>query len=300
LIRRLFSKPRKQEPEEALPDGLSFQPKQLSYDQVNDQWAKLQHQLKGGPQIERHSPAWYIHGLRAAAVLTGATLLGLLGWWYYQTSTFTKFESGYGQISRVSLPDGSEVVLNGNSSLRYRKAWQPGHVREAWLEGEAYFHVKKQAVPTRFVLHSGEVQVEVLGTEFNVASRRGHTAVVLHSGSVKLLGSTPDKAVYMKPSELVDYSEKQGGFRKKVVRTEKYLAWQQRKIVFDDTPLHEAAQMLQDTYGLSVEVADPEMAARKLTGELQTGDVNVLISALSRLLDADVQRNGNKIVFRSY
>jgi ferric-dicitrate binding protein FerR (iron transport regulator) len=104
----------------------------------------------------------------------------------------------------------------------------------------------------------------------------------------------------MKPSELVDYSEKQGGFRKKVVRTEKYLAWQQRKIVFDDTPLHEAAQMLQDTYGLSVEVADPEMAARKLTGELQTGDVNVLISALSRLLDADVQRNGNKIVFRSY
>ncbi len=300
MIRRLFPRRKKEEPPDELPDGLAFKPRQLSYDQVHEQWDKLQHRIGAtGPVRTGASPGWsYI--LRTAAVLTGVTLLGLLGWWYYQTRSFTRLEAGYGQITRVTLPDGSEAVLNGNSSLRYRKSWRPGQVREAWLEGEAFFHVRKQSTLTRFLVHTGGLQVEVLGTEFNVSTRRGHTEVVLHSGAVKLVAGSPGKTVYMQPRELVRYSEKRVEFRKKNVHTEQYLAWQHGKMVFDDTPLQQVARMLQDTHGLTVLIDDPALAGRKVTGEIQTRDVDVLLAALATLLDAGVQRNGDEVTITSF
>ncbi len=298
MIRRLFPFRKKEEPPDELPGGLAFTPRQRSYDQVHEQWERLQHRLgQTGPAVR---PGWRPAVLRAAAVLTGVTLLGLLGWWYHQTRSFTRLAAGYGQIARVTLPDGSEAVLNGNSSLRYRKSWRPGQVREAWLEGEAFFHVRKQPAPTRFLVHTGGLQVEVLGTEFNVSTRRGHTEVVLHAGAVKLVAGTPGKTVYMQPRELVRYSEKRAEFRKKTVRTEPYLAWQQGKMVFDDTPVQQVARMLQDTYGLTVRVSDPALADRKVTGEIQTRDVDVLLAALATLLDADVQRNGNQVTIAPF
>ncbi len=301
MIRRLFPFRKKEEPPDELPDGLAFKPRQLSYDQVHEQWEKLRHQLgETGPGSAAVNPGWQPYILRAAAVLTGVTLLGLLGWWYSQTRSFTRLEAGYGQMARVTLPDGSEAVLNGNSTLRYRKSWRPGQVREAWLEGEAFFHVRKQPTPTRFLVHTGGVQVEVLGTEFNVSTRRGHTEVVLQSGAVKLVAGTPGKTVYMQPRELVRYSEKRAEFRKKTVRTERYLAWQQGKMVFDDTPVQQVARMLQDTHGLTVRINDPALANRKVTGEIQTRNVDVLLAALATLLDADVQRDGNQVTITGF
>jgi ferric-dicitrate binding protein FerR (iron transport regulator) len=102
------------------------------------------------------------------------------------------------------------VLLNANSQLRTPARWPAGARREVWLEGEAFFQVtKKGAAPgggtdgARFVVHTGQVDVAVLGTRFNVTNRRGQTTVTLNEGKVKLEEGDLDGAVIMEPGELV-------------------------------------------------------------------------------------------------
>jgi ferric-dicitrate binding protein FerR (iron transport regulator) len=303
LLRRILTlfRTRKDAPgEEPLPHGLGFKPKSLSYDEIHDQWEALQAHLHAGPaplqQPHRTSRTLY----RVAAALTGLTLLGLLGYWSHGKLTRSVHETGYGQMVRLVLPDGSEVTLNANSSLTYRKQWPGGHTREVWLEGEAFFHVRRQKQKTRFVVHTGKVRVEVLGTAFNVATRRGRTRVVLQSGRVKLeKAGQPGEAVLMQPRELVEYAAGDRQFRKRAVDPEPYTAWQGRKMRFNDTPIEEVARQLEDTYGLQVTLAGPGLAGRRLSGEISTRNLDVLLGALAALLEADVQRDGDQVTFRS-
>ncbi len=303
MLRRILTifRPRKGDApgEEPLPHWLEFRPKSLSYDQVHDQWEALQAHLHAGPEAvagpRRANRTLY----RAAAVVAGFTLLGLLGYWSHRRLAQAVHETGYGQITRLSLPDGSEVTLNANSSLSYAKVWRPGETRQVWLDGEAFFHVQKLQQKTRFVVHTGKVRVEVLGTAFNVTTRRGRTRVVLQSGRVKLekTGRTGE-AVLMRPRELVELTATDRPFRKRAVDPAPYTAWQGQKMVFDDTPIEEVARQLEDLYGLEITLADPALASRRLSGEISTRNVDVLLNALAALLEAEVQRDGDEVVLR--
>lgn len=279
---------------EALPHGMEFKRKELSFDEIHDQWEGLRRRLGEEP-----TPSAVVRPLRvywyAAAAVAALTVLG---WWVYRLNAYVHHETAYGHVASVRLPEGSEVILNGNSTLRYRRDWVSGQTREVWLEGEAFFRVRRQPGRTKFLVHSGEVRVEVLGTAFNVVTRRGQTRVVLESGRVKLLDAgRPGQLVFMKPNDLVEFRHDRQ-FRKQTVQPRQHLAWQQHKMVFDDTPMREVAERLGDVYGLEVVFADGALAGRKLTGEISARNVDVLLSAMSVLLDAEVQREGRRVLLK--
>lgn len=85
------------------------------------------------------------------------------------------YATQYGEQRVVELPDHSVVSLNANSTLRFRNDWsQANTLREVWLDGEAFFSVQKQegaAGPAKFIVHTNDLDVEVLGTRFNVSNR---------------------------------------------------------------------------------------------------------------------------------
>jgi len=86
-----------------------------------------------------------------------------------------------------SLPDGSEITLNANSNLRYRKKdWDTN--REVYLDGEAFFSVKKGST---FMVSTENGKVQVLGTQFNVNSNLDYFEISCFEGSVKAM---PDGA----------------------------------------------------------------------------------------------------------
>ncbi|HRQ51420.1 MAG TPA: FecR family protein, partial [Agriterribacter sp.] len=103
------------------------------------------------------------------------------------------------QVKKIVLPDSSVVILNGNSSLRYNSDLATASVREAFLEGNAYFHVKQTASLTPFIVHAHELKIYVTGTEFNVNARSRATNVVLTSGKVNVTLEKNRKTVYMLP-----------------------------------------------------------------------------------------------------
>lgn len=238
-----------------------------------------------------------------AASLTGILLIagGVI---YYQLQPKQmSIHTAFGENRSVTLPDGSTVLLNGNSTLTYSDRWVDSKPREVWLDGEGFFKVTKKQAPDgriKFVTHTPNLDITVLGTQFNVNTRRGSTAVTLVEGRVQLTKPTErtGRVIDMKPGQ---FASIQPNIEKVEVRDEKpqlHTSWVAHQFVFDNTALSEIAQQLHDTYGLDVVFEDSDLANRRFTGNLSNQSIETLLTTLSLTFDLSVQRNGDRISLR--
>jgi transmembrane sensor len=212
---------------------------------------------------------------------------------------YDTYSTAFGMTKNILLEDGSEVTLNANSTLKVPKDLADTDVREVWLDGEAFFSITKKGGHVKFSVHTDNVNVEVLGTKFNVNNRHGSTEVVLNEGSVKLTSDVnADDIVYMKPGDFVSLSQSDTTFKRKIVKPEKYNAWQSNKLVFEDTPLRDVAQKIEDYYGVTVEIQNDEIGKRQLTGTLPNNDLGIVLKSLSASHNLEIQREDNRIIFR--
>ncbi len=237
---------------------------------------------------------------RVAAAVALLLAAGVVLWAYlYGPYRQMKYATGYGQTRTIALPDGSQVVLNANSELRHPAGWQPGD-RQVWLQGEAFFKVRKRKlgrVPAPFTVHSGSLTVEVLGTEFTVTGRDDRTRVVLSEGSVRLAvpAAKGTATILMKPGELVDYQEANGAVDHRTVNAEVYHSWKSHRWVLEDVTLRQVADRIEETYGLPVHIPDPRLAREPMTGVLPTENLDKLLSVLSATYGIRVQRQEDRL-----
>ena len=227
----------------------------------------------------------------AAAVVFLISLLGI-AWWQYNAGV--SYQTAYGKIQKIRLTDGSVVTLNANSTLRVAKNLAENPVREVWLDGEAYFTIAKRK-GAKFIVHTAEAQVEVLGTEFDVNSRRAQTNVVLHEGKVQLTANNAAPVV-MKPGDMATVTPQSQQIQLKRVVPAQHDAWKESFIVLDGKTLPEIINTLQDTFGVTIKLGDNELADKKLTGKLRTSVIGDCIDNLALILDANVQKDGTTYV----
>ncbi|WP_052732640.1 FecR family protein [Hymenobacter terrenus] len=251
----------------------------------------------GQPPAQRRQPTstWYRWSAAAAVV---ATLAGG-AWWLRTPPAPVQVATAYGQTRQLHLPDGSQVTLNGHSSLRYAATWGSDKPREVWLDGEGYFAVQHQPNHQRFIVHTeAGFNVEVLGTRFTVNRRRDLARVVLLSGQVRLhFDNAKQPDLLMKPGELVETHDAQpAAVVHKAVRTAPYAAWKDARLVLDETTIAELAARLHDTYGLEVAVESPELNNRKMTGTVPVRDLDMLLLALQEAFHLQATRQGNRIL----
>ncbi|WP_159451988.1 FecR family protein [Hymenobacter roseosalivarius] len=292
------------------------QPQPLPEALKQEEAAKLRHAMHP-PVAPRAQPVLRVgrHARRWASAVVAALALGFAGvrLWQHATPTaptWTSYTTHTGEHREVTLPDGSRVTMNANSVLKLATTWQPGHVREVWLAGEAFFAVRHtapahlKAVATapagvKFVVHAGPLDVAVLGTQFNVLRRVGKTRVVLNTGQIQLRHRQAGRLdqVLLEPGELVEYNETapQAALVKRMVRADFYSAWTSGQLQFDQTPVADIVALLKDSYGLDVALGNPALARQKLTGTVPNHDVDVLLNAVGKSLDVKVRRQGNRV-----
>ena len=227
------------------------------------------------------------------AVVAAACAIGLVfGIWYTATKTGhpqeASIRTGFGEIKNVLLPDSSTVVLNANSTLRIPENWTDKGGRQVWLEGEAYFQVKKgQSAGQKFVVHTREVDVEVLGTRFNVNTRRQRSIVSLEEGKVRLSVRGVESAVMvkkapliMRPGQVVTVNEElqaQVNDDKDVVARS---GWSRHEFHFDNTSLQDIARLVEDMYGYKMVMEDTAMSRVAISGDLRVHNVQELVKVL--------------------
>ena len=262
----------------------------LSDQEVQTMWQSLQSRH----QKNSSTRSW----LRIAASLAGFLLLsGLLYWGVNYEGTVT-YRTAYGETKTVSLPDGSTVMLNGNSTLSHGSDWEKHTRRRVALQGEAYFRVRHTEDNRKFLVDIESLVVEVVGTSFNVHQRPGRTQVVLDEGKVTLHPSDQmdSTGIMMQPGELVEISNAQLVRRK--VDLEPYTAWTEHQLVFDGTPLEDIAQLLNDTYGYNIRITDSELAEKRFRGRAPVNDVDNLLRQLEKVFSLTIKRDEERMLWQ--
>jgi ferric-dicitrate binding protein FerR (iron transport regulator) len=233
------------------------------------------------------STAWYLSERITDAAVEAPT-------------AFVEIETKYGERLTIKLPDESSVVLNGNSRLKYSKHWSSSSPREVWIDGEGFFAVEHTINHQKFIVHTREgLNVEVLGTKFNVKSREHASEVLLTEGKVKLnVDSDAEPAVILKPGEMATMKENK--LSKRAVEDKQYTSWVRSKLYFDKMTLEELAQILKETYGVEVSFQNDQLKKRQLSGEISSATVDDILFAVAQTFNIEVTRESdNHVIFSS-
>ena len=205
---------------------------------------------------------------------------------------------------KVILPDGSLVVLNAASTLKY-----PVHfdekVRKVSFTGEAYFEIakledkRKQRVP--FFVYSNDQIVEVLGTHFNINSydNEEYSKTTLLEGSVKITNEkSAATAKILKPGQQAVI--KRGDVQTKVMIADEAqaLAWKDGYFLFKNTNIKDVVNELERWYNVDIQYED-EMEFENITGYISR---NVKISSVLKMLQlsgiVNYEISGSKIIIK--
>lgn len=236
----------------------------------------------------------------AAALVLGLILTGV---WLaekrfgFEAVTFSA-STNLGEVKQIWLPDSSSVVLNAGSSIVY--AEKNAQIREVWLEGEAYFHVKHTRHAQKFVVHTNEhLAVEVLGTRFNVNNFGNNVAVVLQEGQIKLSITETDlrnkTQLYLKPGEMVNYSKVDGDYNKNNITVDTYVAWISKRISMDNYTLADAGVFMQQVFGKRLVVKDSVMLNYKVSGSMPIiYNADTMLMQFEKVFRVQFRQQGNE------
>ncbi len=179
---------------------------------------------------------------------------------------------------RVTLSDGTEVILNSVSSLKFPFIFS-GSKREVWLEGEAYFRVAKDEVHP-FIVHTSLTSIKVLGTSFNVNTYDSSTVkTALVSGLISM--QADGKWEQVEPGYEAAFSHKKG-FNISAFDNNTILSWLKGVYYFQDAPLKQIAPVIQRWYGKQIIFDDSEISTNRFTGALiKNKPVNDFLNNLS-------------------
>lgn len=277
----------------------------------NDVSTAIRH---AGEAPGQEGPGSRVRIIRFVRVVAAAACIAALGfgiWWIGARTgrpQYANQRTGYGETKTIVLPDSSVVILNSNSSLRIPEQWTEREGRQVWLEGEAYFQVQKQPTLVRkFVVHTRQVDVEVLGTRFNVNTRRQRAVVSLEEGKVRLSVHGGDSTVLEKRAPLVLRPGQVfvvNATQETSINDDKAVAnrsgWTRHEFHFDNTTLVEVGHLIEDTYGYKMQMEDSVVMSRLMI----SGDVRVKnVEEMARLLEASsgyAIRINDKTLFVSF
>ncbi|WP_247235710.1 FecR family protein [Telluribacter sp. SYSU D00476] len=229
-----------------------------------------------------------------AAVFVGI-LLGSIGiYHYYQSSSLVQVTTDFGEIKTFVLPDGTEVVLNGNSELVYAADWEGDLLREVQLKGEAFFKVVHTRDHRKFRVNTTpDFSVDVLGTQFLVTNRASGKRVVLNEGKVQC--NLKKDTLLLKPGELVQFASEPSRYVHKQVDPSLYSSWTDHRLVLKNTSLKEISEMLAETYGLEVVADNPALLQRQVSGAVPMDDVSILLEGIASTCNLTIRQEEKTI-----
>ncbi len=215
---------------------------------------------------------WFQYVKYVAAFFVGVFLTGGLALFLLSDSTKDKVTVFTAQNERASvkLPDGSIVALNSNSQLDYtEKFWSSK--RTVSLMGEAYFEVYHNNTP--FVVSSKNVDIEVVGTKFNVRANEFEKDVIttLLEGAVCVSSSNLLEEHKLIPGESLRVNTEKGTTKLFSYEIpENILLWRTGKLSFDQTTLLEITQTLEQHFNIEITIDNKNLEQELFTCEFST------------------------------
>lgn len=284
-----------------------LQPVKDSYD-VDSAWLKVSSKTVYRPMTvvhhERSRKPAVMRVLKYAASIAAVLLLAFT---IYQISrdnsvVLKTYATGKQVSSPLALSDGSNIVLNSGSEVKYPEKFGSDN-REVYFWGEAFFEIAPD--PTRpFVIETGDARIKVLGTSFNVKAHPGSglTEVVVNTGTVLfyyvdqndiILGQVilhkGDKGVYNHTTHQL---------ARELNEDVNFISWKTNILVFNEVSLDKVMKVIGEKYGVKFRMDNSELSKLKLTATFDHESLDSVLEVLSLVHKLQFTHNGNDYLVR--
>ena len=302
-------------------------------------WVSIEAKTTPEPVVE--TPVRPLHALppaqnpfwrRPFTVVAAAVVLLVGGWWFFgQTTRGSEPVSGpfKGELAllsgglleqnnmtnhalRLTLSDGSSVVLTPNSAVRYPALFAPAH-RDVYLTGSAFFSVTKD--PQRpFRVSTDRVVTQVLGTSFwmKTTPAADRVDVDVITGKVSVFARKPASAVptakQASPGVVLTPNQKVTVFGDDLWQTGLVAKPEPIRpdlpdatapvitLTFDDVPLPAVLGRLGDVYGIDMDLANAGLAGCTFSGNISNLPLYTQLDLICRAVGADYAVRGTRIL----
>jgi len=232
---------------------------------------------------------------RGAAALGAVGVIGAAIAYYMLAPSYQSYATGVGGRASFTLADGSRIELNTDTVVRILMR---SDRRKILLEkGEAYFDVVHDSAHP-FTVVAGDGRITDMGTKFSVRRDADRLEVALYEGRAQIARQgTSAHAVTLTPGDVALASSTSFSVTHKAgMDIAKALSWRRGVLVFNDTPLAEAARELNRYNNTKIVIADPAVGRVGMGGTFATNNVAGFARVAKNLLHLQVENRGNAIV----
>jgi transmembrane sensor len=262
-------------------------------------------------------------------------ILAISAWfilpWSSSNNTIPKNQVGTqkGSKSHIMLPDGTSVWLNADSKIVYPENFE-GETREVSLIGEAFFDVVKNPAQP-FIIHTGAMDVKVLGTVFNLRSYPGEItteAALLHGLIEVTVNGKEKKKIVLNPNEKITVLNNEETYQKTTLAANKKklpdeeslpllaitkihfnrkdssnaeTSWVYNKLSFDNENIDRVFSKIEQWYNIEIEVEDENIQSKHFTATFENKSLQDVMEALALALNFTyTEKKGKIIIEKSY
>ncbi|WP_162902934.1 FecR family protein [Taibaiella koreensis] len=199
-----------------------------------------------------------------------------------------------GEVLTDTLPDGSVVTLNKNSTLAYAKDFNK-HTRAVKLTGEAFFNVAPNKQKP-FEISVDEVKVQVVGTSFNVKNGAEQTEVIVETGIVNV--GVSDKAVRVLPQQRVVVHKKQKALDVQKSQDDLYNYYRTKEFVCYKTPLYKLAEALNIAYDVKIVIPEERVRNLTLSTTYKNMPLNGILNLVTKQFNLSIEQKDGEIILK--
>jgi transmembrane sensor len=192
---------------------------------------------------------------------------------------------------QVALPDGSKIIMNRNSELRYRVNFGR-HSRDVSLTGEALFEISADASKP-FIIDAGNAKVKVVGTSFNVITNNSGSAVEVYvkTGKVLLSDNSGSQSLLLDPGFVGIMDSKISG--KTLNNNPNYMSWNTGLLVYNGQKLDVVFNDLKRVYNMDIVADDSGILDNTWTSPIDNQPQDTIIRLICASFNLSYTKDGN-------
>ena len=230
----------------------------------------------------------------AATIVLAFAVYHFITFSHEEKVLLTSVTTSYGEKKNITLSDGSTIILNSCSQLKYPETFY-GKQRKVYLTGEAFFDISPNKKKP-FCIDTKGFNVKVLGTEFNIKSYADDelTSVEVKSGKVQV--NLPDANLRIKSDEQILINKQSGDFSKKKYENA-VAAWRKGTLTFNATPIRDVAHMLERMYNCRIVFQEGHNFNSLISGEHDQQDLKSVLESICYVSGLKYKKTNGEILF---
>lgn len=227
--------------------------------------------------------------------LSLAACLLLISWFgvrFFKANDMIRIATGPAQQKNLTMPDGSQILLNQNTEILYNKNNYSQNRAIDLVKGEAYFDVVHSNIHP-FRINASNFQIRDIGTSFNVKYDGKSVFVTVSSGVVSLSDNLNKHAVTLTANQKgignITSSEVVSAANDET----NYKAWADHNFQFLNATVADVIKKVSEVYGARIVMVDNTIGTRKITLAFRNQDIDSVMSIIGQTMQLKIEKKAN-------